>query len=210
MRVLYVEDDNAMAVAVANMLRRAGYHCDVARLGREAVTVGLAGEYDVILLDIDLPDIDGYQVVEHLRSGGVRTPVVMQTGLVDPHQDGKGASLGVEDYLLKPFNRESVIGAVEAAIARGRAAAEAERPASPETSMDRPSRPLLAGRAIFDDGRPAIECTIVSVTSDGAALRVDGDPTGWPEAFVLSVPGDKGYRCRTCWQTGDKIGVRFA
>lgn len=209
MRVLYVEDDNAMAVAVATMLRRAGYHCDLARFGREAVSLGLAGHYDVILLDLGLPDIDGYQVVENIRAGGDRTPVVMLTGLVDPQRDSRGASLGVEDYLLKPFNRETLLGAIENGIARGRAAAAARAPAA-EDPTDQPARPKLSGRAIFDDGRPAIECTIVSVTSDGAALRVDGDPTGWPEAFVLSVPGDKGYRCRTCWQTGDKIGVRFA
>ena len=126
MRVLYVEDDDNLAFAVEKMLSQAGHICDRARTGAGAVKLGQEHQYDVILLDVMLPDIDGYEVLRQLQEVGVETPVLIQSGLVERDRSMDGLGFGVDDYLIKPFNRDELISQVEKAAARGGRATPAE------------------------------------------------------------------------------------
>ncbi len=118
MRVLYVEDDDNLAFAVEQMLRQEGHSCDRARSGVGAVKLGQEQNYDVILLDVMLPDIDGYEVLRQLQEVGVKTPVLIQSGLVERDRAMDGLGFGVDDYLIKPFNRDELIRRIEQAATR--------------------------------------------------------------------------------------------
>ncbi len=106
MRVLQVEDDAKTAQTVAMILKSDGHDCDTADCGEQALELARHAEYDIILLDIGLPDIDGHEVLQRLRGAGVTTPVIIQSGLVLRKNEVK--DLGVEDYLAKPFGRREL------------------------------------------------------------------------------------------------------
>ncbi len=103
MRVLQVEDDPTAAQAVEQMLKAKGYACQTTAYGEEAVELAMDNHYDIILLDIMLPDIDGYEVLRRLQIAGVHTPVLIQSGIIGRDEMEKGVGFGVEDYLVKPF-----------------------------------------------------------------------------------------------------------
>ena len=109
MRVLYVDDDPAMTKSVELMLRTAGHTCDTTYLGERAVQLANMKQYDAIVLDIMLPDIDGYEVIERLRQAQVSTPILIQTGLVDRARPGDAEAFGADDVLLKPFDKDELI-----------------------------------------------------------------------------------------------------
>ena len=132
MRVLYVEDDDNLAFAVEQMLRQEGHACDRARSGVGAIKLGQEHDYDVIVLDVMLPDIDGYEVLRQLQELGVETPVLIQSGLVERDRAMDGLGFGVDDYLIKPFNRDELIRRVEQAATRS------GRPASPDVIKAQP------------------------------------------------------------------------
>ncbi len=132
MRVLYVEDDDNLAFAVEQMLRQEGHACDRARSGVGAIKLGQEHDYDVIVLDVMLPDIDGYEVLRQLQALGVETPVLIQSGLVERDRAMDGLGFGVDDYLIKPFNRDELIRRVEQAATRS------GRPASPDVIKAQP------------------------------------------------------------------------
>ena len=137
MRVLYVEDDDNLAFAVEQMLQQEGHDCDRARSGVGAVKLGQEQEYDVILLDVMLPDIDGYEVLRQLQDVGVETPVLIQSGLVERDRAMDGLGFGVDDYLIKPFNRDELIRRVEQAANRRRGPPSADDiKAEPVTDAD--------------------------------------------------------------------------
>jgi len=147
MRVLYVEDDDNLAFAVEKMLSQAGHVCDRARSGAGAVKLGQEDEYDVILLDVMLPDIDGYEVLRQLQEVGVETPVLIQSGLVERDRSMDGLGFGVDDYLIKPFNRDELLSQVEKAAARG------ER-ATPAATLDSLPEILAIGPPPADSSAP--------------------------------------------------------
>ena len=218
MRVLYVEDDDNLAFAVEQMLTQAGHSCDRARSGLGAVRRGQERDYDLILLDVMLPDIDGYEVLRQLQEAGIQTPVLIQSGLVERDRAIDGGGFGVDDYLIKPFNRDELIRRVEQAARRGgRGAATASPPSTAPAAMSPPPEdpspalafPALSATILAGSGGEAIDCTIVSVSTGGAVLHVREDAQRCPEAFMLAVAGDKSYRCEACWRHGDKLGVKF-
>ena len=204
MRVLYVEDDETLARTVERMLEAEGFECDRARTGREAVQIGKSGQYDVILLDIMLPDFDGYEVVDQLRVAGVRTPFLIQSGLIERENARDGLGFGVEDYLIKPFNREELIrrlnDAVTRAARKGNSAVD-RRSAARETETE-------PGRILFDYGK-FVDCTIFSRSSGGAAIEGANDNVRWMKFFTLKTAEGKELRCQTCWQFRNKVGVKF-
>ena len=81
MRVLLIEDDNSTAKSIELVLAREGIICDIAQTGQEGVDLGMIYDYDIILLDLVLPDIDGYKVMEKLKAGKIKTPVFILSGL---------------------------------------------------------------------------------------------------------------------------------
>ena len=114
MRILLIEDDSKTSEAVETILRAEGHACDIAASGKTALDLARATEYDLILLDIGLPDVDGYDVLNQMRRTGVTTPVIIQSGLVLLKSKVEG--LGVEDYLNKPFGRQQLAESIENAV----------------------------------------------------------------------------------------------
>ena len=112
MRVLQVEDETSTASAVEQMLRADGHDCDTTSLGEDAVRLARENDYDVILLDVMLPDIDGYEVLKLLWRSKIRTPVIFQSGLV--HNASYGYPFGVGGCLVKPYDRQALREGIEA------------------------------------------------------------------------------------------------
>ena len=124
MRVLLVEDDTATARSIELALASEGIVCDVAELGEEGLEIGKIYDYDIIILDLMLPDIDGYEVLLRLRSAKVQVPILILSGLSDSDQKIKGLGFGADDYLTKPFNRGELIARIQAIVRRSKGHAE--------------------------------------------------------------------------------------
>jgi two-component system cell cycle response regulator CtrA len=99
MRVLLVEDDAAMAASIALMLKKEGFICDTTDLGEDGLEIGKLYDYDMIILDLMLPDIDGYEVLRRLRAARVRTPILILSGLGELDHKLKGLGFGADDFL---------------------------------------------------------------------------------------------------------------
>jgi two-component system cell cycle response regulator CtrA len=120
MRVLVVEDDSATAKSIELMLRSEGFVCDTTDLGEDGLEIGKLYDYDIIVLDLMLPDMDGYEVLKRLRSAKVETPVLILSGLSEPDQKIKGLGFGADDYLTKPFDRGELVARIQAIVRRAK------------------------------------------------------------------------------------------
>jgi len=118
MRVLLIEDEARTAESVGLMLKSLGHDCDWAEDGESGAERALNREHDVILLDIMLPGIDGYDVLQQIRTAEVNTPVIMQSGLVERATAVKGLGLGATDYLIKPYGKEELAARMAATFER--------------------------------------------------------------------------------------------
>jgi len=124
MRVLLVEDDASTARSIELALASEGIICDTAELGEEGLEVGKIYDYDIIILDLILPDIDGYEVLLRLRSAKVKVPILILSGLSSADQKIKGLGFGADDYLTKPFNRGELIARIQAIVRRSKGHSE--------------------------------------------------------------------------------------
>lgn len=124
MRVLLIEDDPSTARSVELMLASEGIICDTAELGEEGLEIGKLYNYDIIVLDLMLPDIDGYEVLLRLRSAKVKIPILILSGLSSVDQKIKGLGFGADDYLTKPFNRGELIARIQAIVRRSKGHSE--------------------------------------------------------------------------------------
>jgi two-component system cell cycle response regulator CtrA len=124
MRVLLVEDDASTARSIELALASEGIVCDKAELGEEGLEVGKLYDYDLIILDLILPDMDGFEVLLRLRSAKVKVPVLILSGLSGPDQKIKGLGFGADDYLTKPFNRGELIARIQAIVRRSKGHSE--------------------------------------------------------------------------------------
>lgn len=124
MRVLLIEDDCSTARSIELALAAEGIICDTAEVGEEGVEIGKVYDYDVIILDLMLPDIDGYEVLLRLRSAKIKTPVLILSGLSSVDQKIKGLGFGADDYLTKPFNRGELIARIQAIVRRSKGHSE--------------------------------------------------------------------------------------
>jgi two-component system OmpR family response regulator len=123
-RLLVVDDEEALVDMLRDALRFAGYEVHVARRGFEALKAAAEVEPDLIILDVNLPDIDGFEICRRLRAGGSRTPVVFLTARDDRDDLRTGFTRGGDDYLTKPFSLEELDLRVRAILRRtGTAAA---------------------------------------------------------------------------------------
>lgn len=118
MRVLIVEDDPLIARTLDAMLRSEGMVVDVTSLGEDGLEIGKLYEYDIILLDLVLPDMDGYEVLRRLRAARIETPVLILSGLTEPDKKIKGLGSGADDYLTKPFDRGELVARIQAIVRR--------------------------------------------------------------------------------------------
>jgi two-component system, cell cycle response regulator CtrA len=118
MRVLLVEDDLTAARGVSLMLKSSGAVVDHTDTGEEGLELARHYEYDIILLDIMLPDIEGYEVVRRLRLARNDTPVLILSGLARPQAKVKGLGMGADDYITKPFDRAELLARMQAIVRR--------------------------------------------------------------------------------------------
>ena len=124
MRVLLVEDDPTTSRSIEMMLRQANLNVYATDLGEEGIDLAKLYDYDIILLDLNLPDIHGHDVLRQLRSARVNTPILILSGLDDPETKLKGFGFGADDYLTKPFHREELVARIHAIIRRSKGHAQ--------------------------------------------------------------------------------------
>jgi two-component system copper resistance phosphate regulon response regulator CusR len=125
MRILLVEDEPDAATVLAKGLREHAYAVDVAVDGREALEQAAINDYDLIVLDLLLPRVNGVEVCRRLRSGGAATPILMLTARGEPDQRVQGLDAGADDYLAKPYHFPELLARVRALLRRGPALASA-------------------------------------------------------------------------------------
>src|SRR6202167_5816758 len=118
MRVLLIEDDSATAQSIELMLKSENFNVYTTDLGEEGIDLGKLYDYDIILLDINLPDMSGYEVLRTLRVAKVKTPILILSGLAGIEDKVKGLGFGADDYLTKPFHKDEVVGRIPAMGAR--------------------------------------------------------------------------------------------
>ncbi|WP_333872905.1 response regulator transcription factor [Methylobacter sp.] len=118
MRVLLVEDDERIVDFVQRGLKAEGYVVEVARSGMEAIAMGTQGKFQVIILDLGLPDLNGRQICESLRNTGVSTPILMLTARDTVQDKVTGLRSGADDYMTKPFAFEELLARIEALMRR--------------------------------------------------------------------------------------------
>jgi two-component system cell cycle response regulator CtrA len=118
MRVLLIEDDGAMAALATDVLRAHDFIVDSTDLGEDGLQIGKRYEYDIIILDLTLPDVDGYEVLRRLRAAHVRTPVLIVSGRTGVDSKIKALGLGADDFMTKPFDEGELIARIRAVVRR--------------------------------------------------------------------------------------------
>ena len=146
MRILLVEDETKMAVLLRRGLQEEGYAVDVTERAEEAVWMGIENPYDVIVLDVMLPDGNGFDVLRRLRAAKRWSPVIMLTARDSVVDRVQGLDAGADDYLTKPFSFDELVARLRALLRRG----ADERPAiikSGALELDPGSRTTKVGQA---------------------------------------------------------------
>jgi DNA-binding response OmpR family regulator len=118
MRILLIEDEKYIARAVAEVLKKSHYAVDVVHDGNEGLAYAATGIYDLIVLDIMLPGLDGLSILKRLRGGGHATPVILLTALGATDDKVSGLDAGADDYLAKPFHTEELLARIRALARR--------------------------------------------------------------------------------------------
>ena len=163
MRVLLVEDDTTTAKSIEMMLNSAGMVVDSTDLGEDGLEIGKLYDYDIIVLDLMLPDIDGMEVLCRLRDARVQTPVLILSGLSESEQKVKGLGTGADDYLTKPFNKEELLARIQAIVRRSKGHAQ----------------------SVIDTGRLTINLDSRAVEVDGQSIHLTGKEYGILELLSL-------------------------
>lgn len=120
MRVLLVEDDLTASRGISLMLRGHGAIVDETDTGEEALELVKHYDYDIVVLDLILPDMEGYEVVRRMRGARVETPVMILSGLTRPQAKVKGFGMGADDYITKPFDKSELVARIQAVIRRSK------------------------------------------------------------------------------------------
>ena len=163
MRVLLIEDDSATAASIDMMLKSEGFICDTTDLGEDGLEIGKLYDYDIIVLDLMLPDIDGYEVLRRLRAARVRTPILILSGLNELDAKIKGLGFGADDFLGKPFDRRELIARIQAIVRRAKGHSE----------------------SVIRTGKLTVNLDSRTVEADGAPLHLTGKEYGILELLSL-------------------------
>jgi two-component system cell cycle response regulator CtrA len=163
MRVLLIEDDSATAASIDMMLKSEGFICDTTDLGEDGLEIGKLYDYDIIVLDLMLPDIDGYEVLRRLRAARVRTPILILSGLNELDNKIKGLGFGADDFLCKPFDRRELIARIQAIVRRAKGHSE----------------------SVIRTGKLTVNLDSRTVEADGAPLHLTGKEYGILELLSL-------------------------
>src|SRR3984893_11427644 len=124
MRVLLIEDDSATAQSIELMLKSEGFNVYTTDLGEEGTDLGKVYDYDIILLDLNLPDMSGFEVLRSLRRSKVKTPTLILAGLAGIEDKVKGFGCGADDYMTKPFHKEELVARIHAVVRRSKGHAQ--------------------------------------------------------------------------------------
>ena len=120
MRVLLIEDEPTTARAIELMLTSEGFNVYSTDLGEEGLDLGKLYDYDIILLDLNLPDMHGYDVLKKLRVAKVQTPVLILSGISEMDSKVRSFGFGADDYVTKPFHREELVARIHAVVRRSK------------------------------------------------------------------------------------------
>jgi two-component system, cell cycle response regulator CtrA len=124
MRVLLIEDDSSIAQSIELMLKSESFNVYTTDLGEEGVDLGRLYDYDIILLDLNLPDMSGFEVLRSLRVSKVKTPILILSGLAGIEDKVKALGFGADDYMTKPFHKSELIARIHAIVRRSQGHAE--------------------------------------------------------------------------------------
>jgi two-component system, cell cycle response regulator CtrA len=139
MRILLVEDNAMTTAIIERVLHKESFVVDTTDLGEDGLEIGKLYDYDLIILDLMLPDIDGYEVLRRLRASRVRTPVLILSGQVDIDDKIKALGFGADDFMTKPFDMRELIARIRAIVRR---------------SQGHPASTICTGRLVVDvEGR---------------------------------------------------------
>jgi two-component system cell cycle response regulator CtrA len=163
MRVLLVEDDSAVSKSIELMLRSEGFVCDTTDLGEDGLEIGKIYDYDIIILDLMLPDIDGYEVLRRLRAARVKTPILILSGLSELDNKLKGLGFGADDYITKPFDKRELVARINAIVRRAKGHSQ----------------------SIIKTGKLTINLDTRTVESNGAPIHLTGKEYGIMELLSL-------------------------
>jgi two-component system cell cycle response regulator CtrA len=163
MRVLLVEDDYAVSQSIENMLKKEGMVVDSSEYGEEGLDIAKFYDYDIIILDLMLPDMNGYEVLKNLRNSKVNTPVLILSGLSEPDKKVKGLGYGADDYLTKPFDRAELLARIQAVVRRSKG----------------------HSNSVIKTGDVAIDLDTQTVTVKGKTLHLTGKEYGIMELLSL-------------------------
>ena len=198
-----------------------GYACRTTAYGEEAVELATDNGYDLILLDIMLPDINGYEVLRRLQVAGVKTPVLIQSGIIGREEMEEGVGVGAEDFLIKPFSRSELDKRIDGIMARVDGFAKSvprdpdfndRRDESRDDDVIRRNQPrvrtLKSGQIIYNNANCIADCLILDMSDGGASLQA-ADVVDLPNHVTLKEQHGQSHKCEVCWQHGRKLGVRF-
>lgn len=163
MRVLLVEDDYNVSQSIEAMLKKEGMVVDSTDLGEDGLDIAKLYDYDIIILDLMLPDMNGYEVLKNLRSAKVNTPVLILSGLSEPDKKVKGLGFGADDYLTKPFDRAELLARIQAVVRRSKG----------------------HSNSVIKTGDVEIDLDTQTVTVKGKALHLTGKEYGIMELLSL-------------------------
>jgi two-component system cell cycle response regulator CtrA len=124
MRVLLIGDDSSIAQSIELMLKSESFNVYATDLGEEGVDHGRLYDYDIILLDLNLPDMSGFEVLRSLRVSKVNTPILILSGAASIEHKVKGLGYGADDYMTKPFHKTELIARVHAIVRRSQGHAQ--------------------------------------------------------------------------------------
>lgn len=124
MRILQIEDDSITSQYVEFMLKSEGFKVYSTALGEEGIDLGSRYDYDIILLDLNLPDMSGYKVLKILRDKKVSTSIIIVSGLAGIEDKVKGLNWGADDYITKPFHKDELVARIKAVVRRSKGHAE--------------------------------------------------------------------------------------
>jgi two-component system cell cycle response regulator CtrA len=124
MRVLLIEDDSATAQSIELMLKSQGFNVYTTDLGEEGIDLGKLYEYEIVLLDLNLPDMSGFEVLRSMRVAKVKTPILILSGLAGTEDKVRGLGFGADDYMTKPFHKDELVARIHAIVRRSQGHAQ--------------------------------------------------------------------------------------
>ena len=170
MRVLLIEDDSATAQSIELMLKSEGFNVYTTDLGEEGMDLGKVYDYDIILLDLNLPDMSGFEVLRGLRVSKVKTPILILSGLPGIEDKVRGFGFGADDYMTKPFHKDELVARIHAIVRRSKGHAQ----------------------SVIQTADLAVKLDTKTVEVNGVRVHLTGKEYQMLRHHARFLPGDKG------------------